>query len=159
MILLWHTKFETPSYYFNLEPNTIVFMRDFKQASAFINKAKAEGIILYGCCGRKTSKKRWLSYCATGRKIPHIYYLTLSNGVKIFDYDQFDSCNDGVPLEEMELIVKELYQFAPNLGDYGTTNKLIQALLPPFLEQQRVLSIPEEEYQDWYALSMRGGAT
>lgn len=158
MILLCHTNFEEPDYYFNLTgaPTILIPYLQYR-APTFIKRAKEQGILIYGCQGQKTTKQRWISTTTKGTDSPETTCIKFSNGVKTINYSSFDDKAD-VTLADMQLIVEELQKFTK--GDFTTGNSLLGQRIPRPIEIQRTYISPIEEEHYWMLVgAMRGGAT
>ena len=154
---LCHTKIHSLQEYFELKPSRVYVCDLNHYAPKLINEAIQKDIPVYGSSGRKPSKGQWISICAAGMNQPTTYWVKLSTGTILLNYNSFDTKKDEVPEEEMQRVVTQLEEFEPSL-EWSTSNKLIEKKVPLFLEKQCQLSSKEYQYYDYLDVALRGGA-
>lgn len=142
---------------FNDAPTRIYVCDLTHQTPTLIQKAREEGISVYGMIGKRPKGSRYINVCASGKRSPRVYWIELSNGSKILNYSLFDIEKEEVPVEEMDRIVTQMELFCPNL-DWTTSNSMIKQKINIIPEMQTEVLASEEPVYEMLYRAFRGGS-
>lgn len=156
MLSLCHTTLISIEEYFNLPPSRIYVCDLNHNAPKLIQEAKEQGIPVYGSAGSRPQGK-WIAVCSTGNFTPTTYWIKLSTGTQLLNYNAFDTCKEQVSEEEMKRVIAQAEEFEPSL-QWATGNRLIEKKVPLFLENQCKLNDMEYKCYDYLDCALRGGA-
>lgn len=138
--------------------DTLVFIDDLKHKGLqLINEAKALNITILGAKGASPKHNNWIRAIAVGEN-PKLIKITFPNNVSIVDYNCFDTKQENVPLEEMQMIVDLLKEYGDQGYKFTTGNTFISNMLGSFEKILSTLSTIESDNYSFLRRALKGGA-